>query len=209
MDQEPLAASQNDASFSPKDDKHPQMQAKPSQLQMEFRKPRRSRASWFWLLILLPAGLGAYFEWFHGGGAMAGTASPASTSKAGTRGGQGMGGTVQVVAAEVRRGNIGVYSLGLGEVTPIYTVMVKSRVDGQLMRISFNEGDTVHQGDLLAEIDSRPFDVALEQAEGQLARDQALLENAHVDEKRYEGLLELNAIPEQQLATQKALVAKI
>lgn len=139
---------------------------------------------------------------------MAGTAQPIPASNAGAGGGQGAGAPVQVVAVRVRRGNIGVYSVGLGEVTPIYTVLVKSRVDGQLMQVNFNEGDTVHQGDLLAVIDPRPFQVELEQAEGQLARDQALLENARVDEKRYEGLLVLNAVPEQQVATQRALVAQ-
>ncbi len=111
-----------------------------------------------------------------------------------------------VVAIKVHRGNIGVYKSGLGEVTPIYTVTVKSRVDGQLMRVNFKEGDYVHEGDLLAEIDPRPFEVALEQAQGQLARDTALLHNALVDQKRYEGLLQQNAIPEQQVTTQDALV---
>ena len=119
-----------------------------------------------------------------------------------------MGGPTEVVATRVRRGSIGLYTIGLGQVTPIYTVTLKSRVDGQLMRVNFNEGDIVHQGDLLVEIDPRPFEVALEQAEGQLLRDQALLENARVDEKRYEGLLQLNAVPEQQVATQKALVSQ-
>jgi multidrug efflux system membrane fusion protein len=76
------------------------------------------------------------------------------------------------------------------------------------MEVNFKEGDIVHQGDLLLEIDPRPFEVAQEQAEGQLARDMALLDNALVDEKRYEGLLAQNAIPEQQVATQQALVAQ-
>jgi multidrug efflux system membrane fusion protein len=111
-----------------------------------------------------------------------------------------------VVAAKTRKGDIGVYITGLGAVTPIYTVTVKSRVDGQLMRVLFKEGDFVHQGDLLVEIDPRPFEVQLTQAEGQLIKDQALLDNARIDLDRYQTLLTQNAIPEQQLATQKALV---
>jgi multidrug efflux system membrane fusion protein len=111
-----------------------------------------------------------------------------------------------VVAAKTRKGDIGVYITGLGAVTPIYTVTVKSRVDGQLMRVLYKEGDFIHQGDLLVEIDPRPFEVQLTQAEGQLIKDQALLDNARIDLDRYQTLLTQNAIPEQQLATQKALV---
>jgi len=114
--------------------------------------------------------------------------------------------SVPVVGAKARKGDIGVYITGLGAVTPIYTVTLKSRVDGQLMRVLYKEGDVVHQGDLLLEIDPRPYQVQLTQAEGQLIRDQALLDNARIDLDRYQTLLSQNAIPEQQLATQKALV---
>lgn len=109
-------------------------------------------------------------------------------------------------AAKARRGNIGVYVTGLGAVTPIYTVTVKTRVDGQLMEVLYKEGDMVKQGDKLAEIDPRPYQAQLTQYEGQLVRDQALLDNARIDQARYETLLKQNAVPEQQLATQIALV---
>ena len=113
---------------------------------------------------------------------------------------------IPVVGVKARKGGIGVYLTGLGTVTPIYTVAVKSRVDGQLMKVNYREGDYVHQGDPLVEIDPRPFQVQLMQAEGQLAKDQAALDNAQLDLTRYQTLLTHNAIPEQQLATQKALV---
>jgi multidrug efflux system membrane fusion protein len=113
-----------------------------------------------------------------------------------------------VVAARARKSDIGVYLPCLGAVTPIYTVIVKSRVDGQLMQVNYKEGDLVHQGDPLAEIDTRPYQVQLTQAEGQLIKDQALLDNARIDLARYQTLLTQNAVPEQQLATQKALVAQ-
>jgi multidrug efflux system membrane fusion protein len=132
--------------------------------------------------------------------------TPAADSKGGKKGGAG---AVPVVAAKARRGDIGVYITSpVSSVTPIYTVTIKSRVDGQLMSVHYKEGDLVHEGDLLVEIDPRPYQVMLEQAEGQMARDQATLDNARVDLDRYQKLLAQNAIPEQQLATQKAIVAQ-
>jgi len=113
---------------------------------------------------------------------------------------------IPVVAAKSRKGNIGVYYSGLGAVTPLATVTVRARVEGQLMNVRYREGDTVHKGDLLVEIDDGPYQAALTQAEGLLIRDQAALENARIDLVRYQQLAPQKAIPEQQLATQQATV---
>lgn len=98
------------------------------------------------------------------------------------------------------------YVSALGVVTPVNTVAVKSRVDGQLIKVEYVEGKTVQKGDSLAEIDTAPFQAVLTQAEGQLARDQALLENARLDVERYKEAFAKNAIPKQQLDTQTAAV---
>jgi multidrug efflux system membrane fusion protein len=164
--------------------------------------PRRSSGLvWLWLLVLALLSLGGYYFWSKN------TATSAAAIAASKAGGKKAGpGAAPVVEAKARRGNIGVYITGLGSVTPIYTVTMKSRVDGQLMKVHYNEGDLIHEGDLLVEIDPRPYMVQLEQAEGQMLRDQANLENARVDLERYKTLLAQNAIPEQQFATQKAAV---
>ena len=166
-------------------------------------KPRRSSArGWPWLLFLIALAAGGYFLWPKLKPAQP---SNATTAAAGHKG-RGAG-AIPVVAVRAQKGNIGVYINGLGNVIPIYTVTVKSRVDGELTKVLYTEGQLVHQGDLLMEIDQRPYEVMLEQAEGQLAKDQATLNNARVDQARYEKLLSQNAIPEQQLSTQKAMVA--
>lgn len=163
-------------------------------------KPKGSGRGWFWLLVLAIACLGGWYLWQKGG------LTPAAAGSAPPKGKKGAGGAVPVVAVKAKKGNIGVYINGLGSVTPIYTDMVKSRVDGQLMNVHFKEGDVVNKGDLLIEIDKRPYAAALTQAEGQKLRDQAILANAKVDLDRYKKLLDQNAVNEQQYTTQKALV---
>jgi multidrug efflux system membrane fusion protein len=115
---------------------------------------------------------------------------------------------VPVVAATVRQGDLPVYLTGLGSVTAFNTVAVKSRVDGQLTEIAFHEGQVVHEGDLLAEIDPRPFAVQLTQAEGALARDQALLKDAQLTVARFRALYAERVISKQELDDQAAKVGQ-
>src|SRR5262245_31550087 len=113
---------------------------------------------------------------------------------------------IPVTAAAARSDSIPVTVSGLGSVTALNTVPVRARVDGQLMKVAFKEGDLVKAGDLLAEIDDRPARAGVEQAQGQLGRDEALLANANLDLNRYRELLAENSIAKQQLDTQAALV---
>jgi membrane fusion protein, multidrug efflux system len=113
---------------------------------------------------------------------------------------------IPVAIAPVTLGNIDVYLDGLGTVTPVYTVTVVSRVAGEITEVRFKEGQIIKKNDLLAVIDPRPYVAALLQAQGQLARDEALLKNARIDLIRYQNSYKEHAIPEQLLATQQATV---
>ena len=132
-------------------------------------------------------------------------ANPQAASGKGARGDPALR-TPRVLAAPVRQGTLDIYLYALGTVTPLNAVTVRSRVDGQLMRVAFDEGQMVKAGDLLAQIDPRPFEVQLTLATGQLARDQALLENARIDVERYRTLLAQDSISGQQVDTQESVV---
>jgi multidrug efflux system membrane fusion protein len=117
------------------------------------------------------------------------------------------GQTMPVTVAAVETGDVPYYLTGLGSVTAFYTVSVKSRVDGELQQVNVKEGQTVRQGELLAVIDPRPYQVQLEQAQAQLFRDQASLRDAQLNLERYRGLLESSgAMSQQQVDTQSATV---
>jgi membrane fusion protein, multidrug efflux system len=122
------------------------------------------------------------------------------------RGRNGQNGPVAVSVATALSGDIQVKIPALGTVTPLATVTVRTQITGTLQKISFVEGQIVHQGDSLAQIDPRPYEAALQQMEGNLKRDQALLADARLDLKRYEGLVKEDSIAQQQLDTQRALV---
>lgn len=130
------------------------------------------------------------------------TAQP--TAARGGRFGQGMATPVGIAAAA--KGDIPIVIKALGTVTPLATVTIKTQITGQLVQVEFTEGQAVQQGDLLAVVDPRPYEVALQNANGTLAKDEALLKNAQIDLQRYQTLVKQDSIARQQLDTQAALV---
>lgn len=117
--------------------------------------------------------------------------------------------SIPVAVAPAEQRDFPVYLSGLGSVQASNTVSLKSRVDGQIVQIAFKEGQFVKQGELLLVIDPRPYQVALEQAEAALARDQAQLKNAQLDYERYQGLFKEGVISQQQYDAQRALVGQL
>jgi len=174
----------------------PRISPSPPGLPGKERKPRW----WIWLLVIAVLAFAVYRI-------RKGKVAPqaANSTAAGSVPGRNYG-AVPVVAVQATKGSIGVYFTGLGAVTPIYTVTVQSQIAGYLMEVFYKEGQAVHKGDPLVEIDPRPYQVMLENAQAGLLRDQANLDNAKVDLQRYQTLVPLHAVPEQQLATQEALV---
>ena len=170
------------------------------------RNGRHFRSGFIFALASLI--VGGWYVWTKVGSARANTSGGSFVHNAAAPGGNGSGPAIPVTTAHARRGDIGVYVTGLGSVTPVYTVTVKTRVDGQIMAINYKEGDMVQQGAPLLDIDARPYEAQLEQYQGQLKRDQALLANAKVDLARYATLMKTNAVPEQTYATQQATVGQ-
>jgi multidrug efflux system membrane fusion protein len=173
----------------------------PPQPPPEEPKPgRKRRLGWLWLLLLLGIlGFAGYRYWETR--QKNEQAAAAQANRAAHR-------AVPVVATPAHSGNIPVYLRGLGTVTAFNSVTVKSRVDGQLIAVHFQEGQYVKKGDLLAEIDPRPYQNQLEQAEGQMARDQAQMKDAQVNLARYQALWDAKVIAKQQLDTQAASVGQ-
>jgi len=163
-------------------------------------KPKKN--GWLWIIALILLAGGAYYYY---------KTRPSAESKAASVPGAKTTslGPVSVAVAPALKQNVPYYLTGLGTVTAFNTVTVKSRVDGELQKVNFTEGQFVREGDLLAEIDPRPFQVALEQMEGQLFRDKAQLDNAKVDFKRYDQLAKEGVIASQQVDTQNAMVAQL
>jgi multidrug efflux system membrane fusion protein len=156
----------------------------------------RKRRTWLLLAVLVALGVTAWI------GLRLYKATRAANTKPTTPP------SIPVIAAVAHRGDIPVFFTGLGAVTPIYTVTIKTRVDGEIMRVGYTEGQKVQKGQSLVEIDPRPFEAQLMQAQGQLIKDQAALDNARIDLKRYQDLIAKNAVAQQIYATQKATVAQ-
>lgn len=151
-----------------------------------------------WTVVLGGLGYGAYYAISTGQATkwLKGSAPPVAKPKR----------VIPVETATAYRGDMELFLKQLGSVTALYTVTLHSRVDGELWKVNYSEGQMVAQGDVLAEIDPRPFQVTLQQAEGNLLRDQAALKVAQLDMARYEQLIGSRSITQQQLDAQKALI---
>jgi len=160
------------------------------------------------VLVVIAAAVGGYYWWQH-------PAAPQTDQQSGARTPRGKGGAegarrplAPVQAASATRQSVPQYLSGLGTVTAANTATVRSRVNGDLVAIHFTEGQQVKAGELLAEVDPRPYQVALTQAQGQLAKDQATLANARRDLARFEKLAKSSLVSQQELDTQRSLVSE-
>ncbi len=158
--------------------------------------PHKKGRWWIWLLIVIVLGVAVWY--------LRGVAEKQSQKASAAARAKMSGQAVPVAVATAQKGNLPVYFTGLGTVTAFYTVTVHARVNGEIMTVYFKEGQFVHKGEALAEIDPRPYQVQLEQAQGQLAKDTAALHDATIDFNRYTTLSAEGVIPKQQLDTQTA-----
>ena len=163
-------------------------------------QPPKGHRLWPWILLLLLVALIVIAYITHR------RTADASAGAGGGKRGAALGGPLMVTGVAAHTGDIGVYINALGIVTPLSTVSVQTRVSGQIMKVNYTEGQMVQAGDSLIEIDPAPYQAALDQAQGQLTRDQAMLENAKLDLERYKEAFANNAIPKQQYDTQVATV---
>src|SRR3984893_7863058 len=166
---------------------------------------------WIWFVVLGVLAVGIWY--FRSArsktpGENSNANAPGAPGGYGQNGGAGFNPIVPVVVATAQHGDVPIYFTGLGTVTAFNTVTVHSRVDGQLISVAFKEGQFVHQGDVLAQIDPRSFQVILEQAEGALAKDQAQRKDAEANFERFKLLYAEGVIPKQQMDTQQAQVGQ-
>ena len=167
--------------------------------------PRSSphRSPWTYVIALVVIAACGYFGWRHFYGADSGTAPAAAAASALAPK------AIPVTIAQVKKADFPVYLNGLGAVEPYQTVVIRSRVDGQVTKIAFKQGQMVKIGDLLVQIDPRPYQAALDQAVAKKAQDEATLKNAQVDLTRYTGLAKEDSVSAQKLDTQQATVNQL
>jgi membrane fusion protein, multidrug efflux system len=165
-------------------------------------QPKKRRHGWIWVIVLLLFGL--LFLWVYKQHGV--SASAPGGGGGGGRGRFAMAGPVPVTIATAKTGSIGVYLDAIGTVTPVYTDTITAQVTGVITEVHFREGQVVRKGDPLIDIDPRPYQAQLTQAQGALARDQSLLAEAQMDLKRYQDAWAKNAIPRQTLEDQEKVV---
>ncbi|HEY6420597.1 MAG TPA: efflux RND transporter periplasmic adaptor subunit, partial [Candidatus Binataceae bacterium] len=163
---------------------------------VEFRPANLLQNKWVWIAALCVLGL-IFYVWISGVRAREASAKAAAAAAHQS---------VPVSATAAKKGDLNLYVSAIGSVTPFNTVTVKSRVDGQIVKILFTEGQMVHAGDVLIQIDPRPYQVQLTEAQGQMARDKANLVNAQTLMERDKQLFAQNIIAKQDLDNQQALV---
>ena len=165
--------------------------------------PRKRRHRWVWVVVLLAFGLLFYWVFSHSQ-----KSQQAAMSGGGGRRGMPPGVAVPVVPATAKTGSLGVYLEALGTVTPVYMDSITAQVTGVITQVHYREGQMVRQGDPLVDIDARPYEAQLAEAQGALQRDQNLLAEAQMDLTRYQQAWAKNAIPRQTLEDQEKLVAQ-
>ena len=167
--------------------------------------PRSSllRSRWALAAAVAAVALCGYFGWRHFSGDETGTAglSAANSLQAPA--------PIPVTVAQAKEADFPVYLSGLGAVEPYQTVLIRSRVDGQVVKIAFKQGQMVKQGDVLVQIDPRPYQAALDQAVAKKAQDEASLRDAQLNLERYAGLAKQDSVSRQQLDTQQATVDQL